>query len=171
MAQITRVCLIGPECTGKSALAERLAKHFGTTAIPEFAREYAIARNNRLTYDDVDPIARGHIAQAHDGNLIIHDTDLISTVVYSRHYYDRVPEWIVEEARRRRADLYLLMDTDVPWTPDPVRDRGGDEREELFDDFRRTLDEFETRWTIISGDRETRFRTAVEEIVPLLART
>ena len=167
MATITRVCLIGPECTGKSSLAERLARHFDTTVVPEFARDYAIARKNQLTYDDVDAIARGCLAQTANGKLQIFDTDLISTVVYSRHYYDRVPDWVVDEARKRRADLYLLMDTDVPWTPDPARDRGGEEREQLFDDFRRALDEFETRWTIISGDRETRFRTALDEIVSL----
>jgi len=169
MASLTRICLIGPECTGKSTLAERLAKHFGATWVPEFAREHALSRNDALTFDDVEPIAKGHINRPPaTGNLIIYDTDLISTVVYSRHYYGRAPEWVVEEARRRRADLYLLMDTDVPWQPDAARDRGGEAREDLFDEFRRTLDEFETRWTIISGDWEERFRSAAAEAATLV---
>ena len=49
------------------------------------------------------------------------DTDLISTVVYSRYYYGDCPAWVIEEARRHRADLYLLMDTDVAWKPDEAR--------------------------------------------------
>lgn len=172
MAKITRVCLIGPESTGKSQLAARLSEHFNAPWIPEYAREYAEARGNRLSYDHVEHIARGHIESEARGprpeaGLIVMDTDLISTVVYSRHYYGRVPDWVVEEARKRAADIYLLMDTDVPWVADAARDTGGDEREDLFDRFRAALDEFEVRWTVISGGWEERFRTSVAAIAEL----
>ena len=158
-----RVCIIGPECTGKTTLARRLAQHFGTEWISEYAREYAEARNNELTFEDVEPIARGELAnlESRITNLVIEDTDLISTVVYARWYYGKCPGWIVDEARKRKANLYLLMDTDVPWVPDPARDSPGDAREDLFDRFRAALDEFDTRWVIISGDWEERFRAAV----------
>jgi len=142
-------------------LAARLAEYFGTTLVPEFSRGYAEARDNQLTFADVEPIARGVMALEPAPIL---DTDLISTVVYSRYYYGDCPAWIIEEARARRADLYLLMDTDVEWEPGPARDRGGEEREELFDAFRRTLDELETRWVIISGGWEERYQRALAEI-------
>jgi NadR type nicotinamide-nucleotide adenylyltransferase len=163
---MTRICLIGPESTGKTELAEKLANHLGVIWVPEFAREYALARNNDLTYADVEPIARGQLAlhDAAKGELVIHDTDLISTVVYSRHYYSAVPEWVPPEAWRRKSDLYLLMDTDVAWRPDAARDSGGEAREEQFDVFRRALDEFETEWTIVSGGWEERWRSIVGEI-------
>jgi NadR type nicotinamide-nucleotide adenylyltransferase len=170
MASFTRICLIGPECTGKSTLAQRLAEHFGVPWVPEFAREHALERGNLLTFDDVELIARGQMAnEDRFSSARILDTDLISTVVYSRHYYGRVPDWVAEEARRRRADLYLLMDTDVPWQSDSARDRGGEGREDLFDEFRRALDEFETRWTVISGKSDERFQNAVSEIALLKA--
>ncbi len=155
-----RICLIGPECTGKTTLAQRLARELGAAYVPEHARDYAHACNNALTAADVEPIARGQIANEDailDAGRVILDTDLISTVVYARHYYGTCPPWIEQEARRRRADLYLLMDTDVDWLADPVRDSGGDVREDLFDAFRATLDEFETNWTIVSGDWEERW--------------
>ena len=163
MAKIARVCVIGPECTGKTTLAQRLAKHFDCEWVPEFAREYAEAKNNQLTYEDVEPIAKGEIwhLASEICDLVLEDTDLISTVVYARWYYGKCPEWIVDEARKRKADLYLLMDTDVPWFPDAARDSPGDAREDLFDRFRAALDEFDTRWVIISGDWEERFRAAV----------
>ncbi len=155
--------MIGPECTGKTTLAQRLAAHFKGEWVPEFAREYAEARNNQLTYDDVEPIARGELShfEIRNSTFEIRDTDLISTVVYARWYYGKCPDWIVNEARNRKADLYLLMDTDVPWFPDPARDSPGDAREDLFDRFRAALEQFETRWVIISGDWEERFRKAV----------
>ena len=162
METLTRICLTGPECTGKTALAERL----GLPWVPEYAREYAEEHGYDLTYDDVEPIARGEIAlldAAPKEGLVILDTDLLSTVVYSRHYYGDCPQWIVDEARRRKADFYLLMDTDIPWERDAVRSpQSADDREALFDAFRCALDEFETEWTIVSGERDERYRKVIE---------
>jgi NadR type nicotinamide-nucleotide adenylyltransferase len=162
MANLTRICLTGPESTGKTELATLLARELETVWVPEFAREYAEEHGNDLTAQDVEPIARGQIANqerlapAADRVLIL-DTDLISTVVYARHYYGSCPSWIEEEAKRRRADLYLLLDTDTDWKPDRARDAGGpEEREDLFDAFRAALDEFEARWEIVSGGWEER---------------
>ena len=169
MATLTRICLTGPESTGKTELASALAREQQTVWVPEFAREYAETRGNELTAADVEPIARGQIgnedriAPQASGVLFL-DTDLISTVVYARHYYGACPQWIEAEARRRCADLYVLLDTDLPWKPDPARDAGGEEREDLFDAFRAALDEFETRWEIVSGgweERLTRIRLLI----------
>lgn len=154
-----RICLIGPECTGKTALAMRAERELGLAWIEEYAREYVERHGNDLTADDVEPIARGQIANLDRGagDLIVLDTDLLSTVVYARHYYGSCPAWIEEEAHRRRADVYLLLDTDCVWQPDPARDAGGEAREDLFDAFRAALDEFDTNWEIVSGDWEERW--------------
>jgi NadR type nicotinamide-nucleotide adenylyltransferase len=162
----TRICLIGPECTGKTRLARRLALELGGEWVPEFAREYAEARGNDLSAADVEPIAHGQIASEDRarGNLVILDTDLLSTVVYARHYYGACPEWIERAARDRRADLYLLLDTDVAWEADPARDSGGDAREDLFDAFRAALDELEAKWAIVSGVGEERAEAAKQVI-------
>ncbi|HWW60953.1 MAG TPA: ATP-binding protein, partial [Thermoanaerobaculia bacterium] len=157
MAQVHRVCLIGPECVGKTTFAERLARECNTSWIPEFAREYALRVQRELTADDVEPIAHGELALL-DANpdARVLDTDLLSTVVYARYYYGTCPEWIEREARTRRADLYLLLDTDVAWLADLARDASADAREDLFDAFRAALDEFGTTWTIVSGGWEER---------------
>jgi NadR type nicotinamide-nucleotide adenylyltransferase len=161
MAPLTRrICLIGPECTGKTTLAARLARELGATYVAEHAREYVETHGNALSAADVEPIAHGAMANAdaaRDAERLILDTDLISTIVYARHYYGSCPSWIEDEARRRRADLYLLMDTDLEWQEDAARDAGGEAREDLFDAFRAALDEFEARWVIVSGTGEERW--------------
>ena len=165
MAPLARICLTGPESTGKSELAQRLSRELQIAWVPEFAREYAEARANQLSAEDVEPIARGQIELMERAPMAaILDTDLLSTVVYARHYYGACPPWIEDEARRRRADLYLLLDTDVEWQADAARDAGGEVREDLFDAFRAALDEFETRWEIVSGDWEERFALAAAHI-------
>lgn len=170
MAKLTRICLTGPESTGKTELAQALARELNTLWAPEFAREYVEKQGNDLTAADVEPIARGQMANedrlaACAMGLLLLDTDLISTVVYARHYYGSCPQWIEEEARRRCADLYLLLDTDTEWDADPARDAGGDAREDLFDAFRAALDEFGTRWEIVSGTWDERLARARRALV------
>jgi NadR type nicotinamide-nucleotide adenylyltransferase len=167
------VCLTGPECTGKTTLAARLASHFGAPWVPEFAREYALRVGRPLTFDDVEPIAKGEMAlldapatdnrQPTTSSLTILDTDLISTVVYSKHYYGQCPEWIEREARARQADLYLLAGIDVPWTDDDVRDTAA-ARAALHGRFATTLAAYGANVLTIGGDWEERFATAVAAI-------
>jgi len=168
VARLYRVCLIGAECTGKTSLARRLAEHYGTVWVPEFAREFAVEVARPLTLADVDIIARGQIAGEDllaldaDGMLIL-DTDLLSTAVYSHYYYSAVPQWVTIEAKRRLADLYLLTDVDVPFELDPARD-AEEHRIEHAHAFRRTLHDFGAKVVVISGEWEERFRRAVDAI-------
>jgi NadR type nicotinamide-nucleotide adenylyltransferase len=168
IARPLRICLTGAESTGKTELAKELAGHFSAPWVPEYSREYATMVNRELSYIDVTPIARGQVqledrivATARD--LVILDTDLLSTVVYSRHHFGACPEVVEWMARNRLADLYLLLDIDVPWLPDPVRD-SGERRDILHDDFMRALVELQARYQMISGAWDDRFKRSVEAI-------
>ena len=170
IARPFRVCLTGAESTGKTELAKELARHFSARLVPEYAREYALTRQSELSYSDVGPIAHGQMEreeQAQTGvsvpHLIILDTDLVSTVVYSRHHFGAVPQWVQTKAQERLADVYLLLDIDVPWIWDPVRD-SGQTRTELHDDFRNALEEFGARYEVISGNWDERLRRSIEVI-------
>ena len=145
--RVHRICITGPECTGKTSLGQRLAAHFGAELVPEAARLYAERVNRELTVNDVELIAAEHVAMADDaarrvidrgGGTLILDQDLVSTIVYGRDYYDFSSAWLEREARDRHADLYLLCDVDVPWVRDGIRDRPRD-REAMFALFDRAL--------------------------------
>jgi NadR type nicotinamide-nucleotide adenylyltransferase len=171
-----RVVLTGPESTGKSELARALARRFDTECAPEFVRGYAAARDNRLTLADHEPVMHGQMkgedeaaarAAAHSAPVVFLDTDLVSTALYCEHYFGACPPWLEATARERLADLYLLLDIDVPWVPDPVRDRG-DRRAELLDLFRTWLDRLGARWVLVSGGWEEREARAVGIVEKLL---
>ncbi|MGZ8376530.1 MAG: AAA family ATPase [Gemmatirosa sp.] len=169
--------LTGPESTGKTTLARMLAERFAAPWSAEGARSYVDARRDgdaevALGYDTVSPIARVHVAlekaadaeaRRRESRLVVRDTDLISTVAYSRALYGAAPAWVVQAARERRGDRYLLCDVDAPWVVDHVRGEPGD-RYAMRDVFVATLTEMECAFTVLRGDWETRLREA-ESIV------
>jgi NadR type nicotinamide-nucleotide adenylyltransferase len=169
-----RAVLTGSECTGKSTLARELATYFDAALVPEYVREYAERKQGPIERADHDPIARGQIALedaaiARGNRLVVQDTDLLSTVVYSRHYLGECPPWIAEAAAARRPDLYLLCEIDVPWAADGIRDRG-ERREEMQALFRAAATQSGSPVVELRGDLPARMKCAVEAIELLLLR-
>lgn len=168
-----RVVVTGPESTGKTTLAAALGAHFGAPWVPEAARRFVETVRTPLSADTVEPIARlaMQLDDAVTGAtqpLVFLDTDLVSTVVYARHYYGAVPAWIATEARVRRGDLYLLCLPDIPWEADGVRDRPA-ARGILLGDFRDALQAVDAHVVEVSGTGAARTDLAVRAVEALLA--
>jgi HTH-type transcriptional repressor of NAD biosynthesis genes len=163
---LKRVCLYGPESTGKSTLTADLAAFYNTEHVPEMARE--VLGERHVVYEDIPRIAEFHageilMKEKKAERLLFCDTDLITTEIYSRHYFGRVPEfprW-VEEANR--YDIYLFLEIDTPWVEDPQRDLGH-RRREFRNIFMRELTKREIPFTLISGNWDERFLKAREAI-------
>jgi HTH-type transcriptional repressor of NAD biosynthesis genes len=173
--RLHRVTVTGSESTGKTWLAQQLARHFDTVWVPEFSREYALQKAAPLDVSDVEPIARGQIRSEDEilrraRRLGVLDTDLVSTVVYAEHYYGRCPEWIVHAARDRLADLYLLCDIDAAWVADPARDRPH-ARPELHAAFANRLAQHGAHVVLVRGSWQEREAAGIGAIEGLLGRT
>src|SRR5688572_12033283 len=95
--------------------------------------------------------------------LIVLDTDLVSTMVYARHYYGSCPAWIEQAVRDRRGNLYLLCDIDVPWVADPQRDRPH-HRRHLHGQFVDALSTLGAHTVTIRGSWADRWEIAVEAV-------
>ena len=168
------VVVTGSECTGKTTLAMELAEHYGTVWVPEFVRQFVEAKGSAPEYADVEAIARGQIAledrmTAKAAEVLIQDTDLLSTVVYSQHYYGDCPRWIEEELRARAGDFYLLACIDVPWSPEGDQHDRGDRREEMHGLFRAALEYRGLNFVELHGSPRERLDMAVSQINRLLA--
>ncbi len=172
---LRRVVITGSESTGKSTLARRLAEHFNTHQVHEYAREYLEGLGVHV--DDLKPehipdIARGHTAledhlAATANRVLFLDTDLIVTKIYAEHYFGECPEFIKAEARARRYDLHLLLSPDVPWVEDSLRNLA-DERDVIHAKVTAELENHDCNVRVISGDWEERFATAVRHVDDLL---
>ena len=168
-APVKRIVVTGSECTGKTTLAGALAEHFKASWVPEFARDFVSRKGAPPTATDLDDIARGQIDREEElarqcGRLLILDTDLLSTVIYGRHYYRACPQWIEAAAERRAGDLYLLAGIDVPWVADGDQRDRGDRRQEMQALFRDTLTSRGLRFVEIYGGHSARVQRAVAQI-------
>ena len=175
---LVKIVLFGPESTGKTTLSIQLAKHYNTVWVQEYARPYLqkVWNQERRTCQqkDILPIAFGQIALENRlakraDKVLICDTDLLETKVYSSAYYGGFVDPILEKAATENTyNLYLLTYIDTPWEADDLRDRP-EQRLEMFEAFQKALDQHHRPYLLLKGDKESRLKKAVEAIDAILA--
>jgi HTH-type transcriptional regulator, transcriptional repressor of NAD biosynthesis genes len=122
---IQRVCLLGGESTGKSTLAERLAREFSTMHVPEYGRELWEARSGELAFDDLRHIAEVQVRREDEALLrarryVFCDTSPLTTLFYSRHLFGKA-DAVLEHLAGRAYDFTFLCAPDFPFVQDGTR--------------------------------------------------
>jgi HTH-type transcriptional regulator, transcriptional repressor of NAD biosynthesis genes len=148
------ICLYGPESTGKSEMAKKLAVHYQTDFVPEVARERI--DSNNFTTEDIIEIGRTQtervVEKVKSANKILFcDTDLITTQIYSHHYLNIVPPVLYQLEGKVKYDHYFLFDVDVPWVADHLRDLG-EKRTEMSEIFKSELQKRNISFTLVQGN-------------------
>ncbi|APQ17048.1 AAA family ATPase [Maribacter hydrothermalis] len=176
-SNVIKVVLFGPESTGKTTLSEQLARHYHTVWVPEYARNYLQDKwnNERKTCEphDLLPIAEGQMRLENEltkkaTDILICDTDLLETKVYSEAYYIGNCDPVLEKyALENTYDLYLLTYIDIPWEADDLRDKPN-EREEMFNYFKDTLEKYGKNFIILKGNKKQRLEKAINHIDQIL---
>lgn len=177
-SNLIKVVLFGPESTGKTTLSRQLARHYNTVWTPEFAREYLQKKWNNerkiCEQKDILPIAEGQIKLENElskkaDKVLICDTDLLETKVYSEEYYGGFVNSELDKAALENSyDIYFLTYIDTPWEEDDLRDRP-ELRLEMFTAFENTLKKYNRPYILLKGSKETRLKKAIEVIDALLS--
>lgn len=171
---LKRVCIVGPESTGKSTLARDLARHFHTRHAWEYARPLLDPQGGQCFEDDIPRIVRGQLATedalARQANRVLFcDTDALTTTIWAEVLFDHCPPWVRDVADERRYDLYLLLDVDVRWTDDGQRFFSDPAvRQAKFERFHRALHCRGLPYVILRGGWDVRFRDACAAVSSLI---
>lgn len=165
---VKRIVLTGPESTGKTYMAERLAHHYNTSWVEEYGRNYFVERNGKLELSDIIEIAKGQLEMEDKValtaiKLLFCDTDLIVTQIWSEIYFQKCPPEVIELNSSREYDLYLLMDIDIPWEDDGTREFPH-LRQWHFNRLKEELENKKLNYIIISGPLKMRLNKAIEAI-------
>ena len=162
---LKRIMITGPESTGKSWLAAKLAEHYQTEWVPERARSYLAEIHRPYQEEDLLQIAREQLeledSLASGANKFLFcDTGMLVLKVWSEHSYGRCHPFILEQLQKREYAFYLLPDIDMPWEPDPQREHPH-MREYFFNLYRKELQAMQKQFAIISGVGGERLQKAI----------
>lgn len=160
-------CFYGPESTGKSTMAKRMAERYQTECVLEVSRE--MITSNAFTVEDILRIGRAQTARVLEkmktaNRILFCDTDLITTAIYSDTYLRVIPPALAELEKQVRYDQYFLFDIDVPWVADGLRDLGG-KRLQMYDRFKKELERRKIPYIPVNGsfeEREVKIADVVE---------
>jgi HTH-type transcriptional regulator, transcriptional repressor of NAD biosynthesis genes len=167
---VKKICFYGAESTGKSTMAEKMAAKFSTVSVPEVARE--MITSNDFSLNDIIEIGKAHYKRIMEATrsankILICDTDVLTTQIYSDHYLHEVPQVLYQLEQKTKYDKYFLLDIDVPWVADGLRDLGH-RREEIHNRFKHELERRNISFVLVSGGWDAREKIITTEIEKLL---
>jgi NadR type nicotinamide-nucleotide adenylyltransferase len=163
-----KIAIVGPESTGKSTISKSLAEHYQTAWVPEYARYYCADLQSPCTEQDELNMFYGQLALEDavktiaNNNILICDTTFLTVKVWSDYQLGNTPQLVLDKLKTHSYDFYLLMDIDLPWEIDPLRDFK-DMGEHFMQVWHNELQALNAVYKVISG-KENRLKNAVNAI-------
>lgn len=165
---IKKIAIVGPESTGKSTLTSQLAKHYQTLWVPEYARYYCAALTKDCDLQDEVNMFHGQVALEQsilaiaEKDLIFCDTTFITVKIWSDEVFGHTPQVVLDALPKYHYDLYLLMDIDLPWQEDPLRDFPH-KREHFMQIWHNELQSLNANYVVVGG-LEDRLNNCIEQV-------
>lgn len=171
---LTKIAIVGPESTGKSTLATYIASQLQTVCVPEYARYYCKNLQRSYTLQDEVNMFYGQLALEEalsplaQHKLLICDTTIMTVKIWCDHLFSSTPTEVVQEIKQHPYDLYLLMDIDLPWEDDPLRDFPT-ERAHFLEVWIKELTAIGANFQLIAGHQQARLDLGLTSVQKFLA--
>lgn len=166
-----KILITGPESSGKSALAQLLAAHFGTAWVPEYARAYLTDLKRPYTEADLLRILEGQlkaeaeVGQVEAGEYLFCDTGPEVIYIWSEVRFGRVAPAIARALREQTYTATLLCYPDLGWTYDPLREAPDAAlREQLFHRYADLLEVLGRPYAVVRGQGPARLQAALQAL-------
>ncbi len=166
-----RVCVVGAESSGTTTMAKALAEYYKTVWVPEFGREYSIAKILAGDYEKWQTDEFIYIARRQKviedklakecNKILICDTDPFATMLWHERYMGFISPEVGAISSGRKYDLYLLTNVDIPFSQDGTRD-GEHIRFNMHRRFEEELNKRNKPYILLSGNYQARLKTAIE---------
>jgi len=169
LVDIKKIAIVGPESTGKSTMAQHLAQTLNTICVPEYARYYCKNLNRQYTLQDEVNIFYGQVALEEtliplaQNNVLVCDTTILTVKIWCDHLFGDTPKEVTDEIKSRKYDFYLLMDIDLPWEDDPLRDFPS-QRKHFMHVWKKELEALDASYRIISGIGDERLKNGIDAV-------
>ncbi len=156
---VERVCVLGGESSGKSALAAALARAWETVSVAEYGRECWEERKGRLQFEDMLAIGRRQVAWEEEAagranRFLFCDTSPLTTLFYSRDLFGAADEEL-ERLAGRSYCATILCAPDFPFVQDGTR-RDAAFRQRQHEWYGQELTRRRVPFLLVEGSVETR---------------
>ncbi len=167
-----KIAILGAECSGKTALAQRLAAeltHQGFSAcfVSEALREWCDSNQRTPKANEQTAIAKLQIQRIQDApavDYLIADTTALITAIYSEIIFNDTSLYPLALESQRGFDLTFVMGLDLPWVADGIQ-RDGVAIQSVFDaTLRNVLKSQGIGFSVIYGTGDERFNNAIATI-------
>jgi nicotinamide riboside kinase len=170
---MNHICILGAESTGKTTLAETLARHFEVPCVPEYLRDFCNTNRRTPQHEEQMLILETQLllekvairmAEKNQSKRVIYDTAPLLTAIYSDYIFADTSLYERAISHHRHYTLTLLLEPDLPWVGDGIQRDGEHVREPITHMIRNQLDANELPYIVISGGGEKRSRDAISAI-------
>jgi nicotinamide riboside kinase len=179
MKQALVIAVLGAESTGKSTLAEALARHIAdqtglsATHVDEYLRTWCEHEGRTPRADEQLSIAQTQqqriAAAAATHEVVVADTSALMIAVYSHYVFgDRSLDAWAAAAHAGSVHHTLLTALDLPWVADGLQREGEHVRAPIDALVRELLTTHRIDWSLVGGHGAARVQSAFDAVAPWL---
>jgi nicotinamide riboside kinase len=168
------IALVGAESTGKTSLAQALARRVNAVCLPEYLRDFCDRLGRTPTPNEQPQIVAGQLAaeraamqtaaKANGAALVIVDSTPLMTAIYSSEYFADDSLLALALRHQRNYALTFVADNDIAWVADGIQRDSPLVRERCQRRLIDILQQHEIGFVLLRGDLQTRSAAALTHL-------